>query len=55
LNKLEPALADLNKAIQLDPEDGATYEDKALVLARLKKYTEALARSIRRGSSARSR
>ncbi len=36
-------MADLNEAIKLAPDDGPTYEAKAVVLGRLKKYDEALA------------
>ena len=43
MDKPERALADLNKAIELEPNNGPTYEAKAIVLARLKKFDEALA------------
>ena len=41
MNKLERALADLNAAVKLAPDDGLTYEAKAEVLGRLKRYDEA--------------
>jgi len=43
LEKFDEALSDLNKAIELDTENAATYEIKSLVLTHMKKYDEALA------------
>ena len=40
-------------ALDLAPDDGPTYEAMALVLARLKKYDEALAALERLANSAR--
>ena len=43
MDKAERAIADLDKAIELDPNNGPTHEAKAIVLARLKKFDDALA------------
>ncbi len=43
MGKLEPALADLDKFIELKPGDFSAYDEKVQLLDKLKRYDEALA------------